>query len=135
NQNVEVPAGRVESLQREFTVRSETDMQTEGEFNRLIVKQASGYLVRLQDVGRAEIGPLDERRVVRYNGNPAIALGVVKQATANPLDVSQAVRTELPTILDSLPDGMQVQVAHDKSVFIEESVKNVYHTIAEAIGL
>jgi len=135
NQNVEVPAGRVESLQREFTVRSETDMQSEEEFNRLIVKQAGGYLVRLQDVGRAEIGALDERKVVRYNGNPAIALGVVKQATANPLDVSQAVRTELPAILDSLPDGMQVQVAHDKSVFIEESVKNVYHTIAEAIVL
>lgn len=135
SQNVEVPAGRVESQQREFTVLSETDLRTEAQFNNMIVKRADGYLVRLAEVGRAELGALDERRIVRYNGNPAIALGIVKQATANPLDVSQAVRKELPVILDSLPDGMQVQVAHDKSVFIEESVKNVYHTIAEAIVL
>ncbi|MGD9867202.1 MAG: efflux RND transporter permease subunit [Hyphomicrobiales bacterium] len=135
SQNVEVPAGRVESQQREFTVLSETDMRTEDQFNKLIVKQSDGYLVRLSDVGQAEIGALDERRNVRFNGNPAIALGIVKQATANPLDVSHAVRAELPTIIESLPDGMQVKVAHDKSVFIEESVKNVYHTIGEAIVL
>ena len=134
-QNVEVPAGRIESQQREFTVLSETDLRTVAQFNDLIVKQTGGYLVRLSDVGRAEIGPLDERRIVRYNGNAAIALGVVKQATANPLDVSQAVRNEIPNIVESLPEGMQVQVAHDKSVFIEESVKNVYTTIGEAIVL
>ncbi len=134
-QNVEVPAGRVESVEREFTVLSETDLQTEQQFNDLVVKDGQGYLVRLSDVGRAEIGAEDERRVVRFNGKSAIALGVVKQATANPLDVSQAVRDELPAILDALPEGMHVQVAHDKSVFIEESVKNVYETIGEALVL
>ena len=59
-----------------------------------IVKEANGYLVRLADVGHAELGPLDERRVVRFNGKPAIALGVIKQATANPLDVSNEVRAD-----------------------------------------
>src|SRR3990172_2074816 len=134
-QNVEVPSGRIESLQREFTVLAETDLRTPAQFNDLIIKDATGYLVRLGDVGHAELGALDERRIVRFNGKPAIALGVVKQATANPLEVSSAVRAVLPSITLSLPDGMQVSVAHDKSVFIAESIKNVYRTIGEAIVL
>ena len=134
-QNVEVPSGRIESLQREFTVLAETDLRTPVQFNDLIVKEANGYLVRLSDVGHAELGALDERRIVRFNGKPAIALGVVKQATANPLEVSQEVNKVLPAVADSLPDGMQVKVAHDKSVFIAESIKNVYRTIGEAILL
>ncbi len=134
-QNVEVPAGRIESSQREFTVLSETDVRTAEQFGRLVLKDANGYLVRLSDVGRTEIAAEDERRVVRFNGNSAVALGIVKQATANPLDVSHAVREALPAILASIPEGMQIKVAHDKSVFIEESVKNVYKTIAEAVVL
>ena len=134
-QNVEVPSGRIESLQREFTVLAETDLRTPEQFNDLIIKEANGYLVRLRDVGYAELGALDERRIVRFNGQPAIALGVVKQATANPLEVSEAVRQVLPSVTNSLPAGMQVRVAHDKSVFIAESIKNVYRTIGEAIVL
>jgi len=134
-QNVEVPAGRIESTMRELTVLSETDLRTPAQFNDLVIKRAEGYLVRLQDIGRAEIGARDQRRVVRFNGEPAIALGVVKQATANPLDVSQAVREVLPRVLESLPEGMDVEVAHDKSVFIQESLDNVYITIGEAVVL
>ncbi|ODR97879.1 multidrug transporter AcrB [Methyloceanibacter methanicus] len=134
-QNVEVPSGRIESLQREFTVLAETDLRTPEQFNDLIIKDANSYLVRLRDVGMAELGPLDERRIVRFNGKPAIAVGVIKQATANPLEVSDAVNEMLPTIRSSLPEGMQVRVAHDKSIFIAESIKNVYTTIGEAIVL
>ena len=134
-QNVEVPSGRIESLQREFTVLAETDLRTPEQFNNLIVKDANSYLVRLSDVGVAELGPLDERRVVRFNGEPAIAVGVIKQATANPLEVSEAVNKVLPRIIEGLPDGMQVRVAHDKSLFISESIKNVYTTIGEAVVL
>jgi len=134
-QNVEVPSGRIESMQREFTVLSETDLRTPQQFNDLIIKDANGYLVRLSDVGRAEIGALDERMTVRFNGKPAIALGVIKQATANPLEVSNEVSEVLPRIAESLPEGMEVRVANDKSVFIAESIKNVYRTIAEAVVL
>ncbi|MGH6865977.1 MAG: efflux RND transporter permease subunit, partial [Methyloceanibacter sp.] len=134
-QNVEVPSGRIESQQREFTVLAETDLRTPAQFNDLIVKDANSYLVRLSDVGRAELGALDERRIVRFNGRPAIALGVIKQATANPLEVSDGVNAVLPAIAQSLPDGMEVRVAHDKSVFIAESIKNVYRTIGEAVIL
>jgi multidrug efflux pump len=134
-QNVEIPAGRIESDEREFTVLSETDLRTPAEFNDLVLRQANGYLIRLSDVGEARIGPADERLIVRYNGRDAIALGVVKQATANPLDVSHAVADELPRVLASLPDGMEVAVGHDSSVYIERSIENVYRTIAEAVAL
>ncbi len=134
-QNVEVPAGRIESAQREFTVLSETDLRTPEQFGDLILRQEKGYLVRLKDVARTELGPLNERRNVRFKGQPAVAMGVIKQATANPLDVSHAVRAELPTITQTLPDGMEVTIGHDKSVFIEHSIDNVYSTIGEAVVL
>ncbi|MBL8660418.1 MAG: efflux RND transporter permease subunit [Rhodospirillales bacterium] len=134
-QNVEIPAGRIESEKREFTVLAETDLRTTEQFENMILRDANGYLVRLGDVGSAELGAADERRRVRFNGTTTVALGVVKQATANPLEVSRAVRESLPSIIDSLPEGMKVAVAHDKAIFIEESIKNVYHAIAEAAVL
>jgi multidrug efflux pump len=134
-QNVEIPSGRIESAEREFTVLAETDMRTAGQFDDLIIKRAEGYLVRLQDVGRAEIGAEQERTAVRFKGESAVALGVVKQATANPLDVSTGVRAVLPVIESGLPDGMQVNIAYDSSVFIDRSIQNVFTTIGEAVLL
>ncbi|MBE0595711.1 MAG: efflux RND transporter permease subunit, partial [Desulfuromonadales bacterium] len=134
-QNVEIPSGRIESSEREFTVLAETDLRTPEQFEALILRDADGYLVRLKDVGRAEVGAKDERRVVRFKGKPAVALGVVKQATANPLDISQAVRQIIPQIEAGLPAGMRVDVAYDRSVFIDRSISNVYWTIGEAVVL
>ncbi|MGD8352712.1 MAG: efflux RND transporter permease subunit [Pseudomonadota bacterium] len=134
-QNVEIPAGRIESTEREFTVLSETDLRTPEQFEDLILKDMGGYLVRLRDVGSAEIGSENERIVVRFNGQPGLALGVVRQSTANPLDVSKAVRAILPSIEASLPDGMKVDIAYDSSIFIEKSIQNVFEAVGEAIIL
>jgi multidrug efflux pump len=134
-QNVEIPGGRIESAQREFTVLSETDLRTPEQFNALIVRQDKGYPVRLSDVGRAEIGSQDDRNIVRVNGNAAVGLGVVKQSTANTLEVATAVREELPKINASLPQGLQLKVAFDSAVFIEESIKGVYRTLLESLVL
>jgi len=134
-QNVEVPAGRIESRMREFTVVSETDLRTPAEFENVILGNVGGYLVRLKDVGRAEIDAADDRIVARYNGRSAVALGVVKQSTANPLEVSNAVRAALPDIERLIPDGMQVDIAYDSSVFIERSIAEVFTTIGEAMAL
>jgi multidrug efflux pump len=134
-QNVEIPAGRIESSQREFTVLSETDLRTPEQFDRLILKEADGYLVRLSDVARTEIAAEDERRIARFNGRSAVGLGVVKQATANPLEVSQAVREALPRIDAALPEGLDVEIAYDSSIFIDASIKAVFTTIAEAVLL
>ena len=134
-QNVEVPAGRIESRQREFTVLAETDLRTAEQFNDLIIADAGGYLVRLKDVGRAEVAALDDRTITRFMGNPAVALGVVKQSTANPLEVSAAVRAALPEIEQVMPQGMKIDIGYDSSIFIAKSIDNVFHTIIEAIVL
>ena len=135
SQNVDIPSGRIESRDREFTVLAETGLRTPEEFENVIISQAEGYLVRLSDVGRAELGAREERRVVRFKGETAVALGIVKQAVANPLEVSEATREILPIITESLPEGMKVAIAYDSSVFIERSIQNVFSTIAEAVVL
>jgi len=134
-QNAEIPAGRIESTDREFLVLSETDLRTAEEFNNLVVKRVDNFLVRLADIGYARIGPQDVRRTVRYGGETAIALGVIKQATANPLDVSKAVHEAVTGISANLPEGMRVGVAYDTTVYINESIDNVYRTILEAVIL
>jgi len=132
NQNVEIPAGRIESTQREFTVLSETDLQTPEQFESIIIKRKGDDFVRLRNIAHAEIAPEDERRVVRFNGKNAIALGIIKQATANPLDVSKGLNELLPKITQSVPDGMSIEIAYDSSIFIDRSIKEVYKTIGEA---
>ncbi|MEW5889603.1 MAG: efflux RND transporter permease subunit [Pseudomonadota bacterium] len=134
-QNVEVPAGRIESREREFSVVSRTDLNTPEEFAEVVVRQVKGYPVRIGDVGRVEIGAAQERSAVRFNGKNAVSLGVVKQATANPLDLSRALRAELPRIIAELPEGMTVNVAYDSSVFIDRSIQAVFTTIGEAVLL
>jgi multidrug efflux pump len=134
-QNVEIPAGLVESADREFSVLSESDLRTVAQFNDLIIKRTGDYFVRLEDIGYAQLAPEEERRVSRYNGNMSVSMGVVKQATANPLDVSQAVREAMPRIEASLPEGMRMGIGYDKSVFIKTSIENVFSTISEAIAL
>ncbi|MBL8247433.1 MAG: efflux RND transporter permease subunit, partial [Candidatus Competibacter sp.] len=134
-QNIELPSGRIESRQREFSVLTESDLRTPEQFNDLIIREAKGYPTRLRDIGYAEIGAADQRNAVRVNGNPSVALGIVKQSTANTLGVAQAVRALLPGIEASLPDGMKITVGYDGSIFIEKSIAAVYKTMLEALGL
>ncbi len=134
-QNIEVPSGRIESSQREFTVLSESDLRTPAQFNQLIIREVKGYPVRLSDIGRAELGAADDRNILRVNGNPAVGLGIVKQSTANTLAVAQAVKAEVPKVAAALPKGMQIAVAFDTSIFIEKSITSVYKVMAEALVL
>jgi multidrug efflux pump len=134
-QNVEIPSGRIESLDREFNVLSRTGLTTPEQFEEIIVKRGGGSQVKMRDVARVELAAQDERRESRFNGRNAIALGIIKQATANPLDVSRAVREELPRINASLPEGMQADLGYDSAVFIDRSIQAVFTTIGEAILL
>ncbi len=133
--NLEVPAGRIESSQREFNVTAATDVQTPEQFRAIGIRTLNGQTVRIGDVARVEQAPQDERVSVRYNGRDAISLGVIRQATANPLELSAAVQTMLPRIIEELPKGVSIEVANDNSIFIDRSIKAVYTTIAEAAVL
>ncbi|HPO17855.1 MAG TPA: efflux RND transporter permease subunit [Rubrivivax sp.] len=133
--NLEVPAGRIESRQREFSVTARTDLNTVAQFADIALKTVNAYTVRLHDVARIEQAAASERSSVRLNGVPSISTGIVRNATANPLEISAAVRTLLPQLQAELPPGLQVRIANDNAVFIDRSVKSVYTTIAEAVLL
>lgn len=134
-QNIEIPAGRIESTDREFTVLAQTDLNTPEEFGNIIVKQAGTHSVRLSDVAAVKLGPLEERQIARFNGKPTIALGVIKQSVANPLQISKSIREVLPELNSVLPQGMKATIAYDSSVFIDASIDAVFHAIFEAIVL
>ncbi|MDO8720472.1 MAG: efflux RND transporter permease subunit, partial [Polaromonas sp.] len=133
--NLELPAGRIESQQREFSVTSQTNLLTSAQFGDIPIKTSNGFSVRVRDVARVAEGAADERSAVRLNGRSAVAVGVIRQATANPLDLSKGVREVIPQLKADLPPDLLIDIANDNSVFIDRSVKNVYKTILEAVLL
>ena len=134
-ENIEVPSGRIESTEREFTVLSETDLRTPEQFDQMIIREVNGYPVRLKDVGHAALGAEDERSGIRVDGSPAVGMGVVKQSTANLLEVARAIKVMLPEIQATLPPGMQFKIGTDRSSFVEDSIRAVYQTLFEALAL
>ena len=135
SRNVEVPAGRIESDRREFTVRSLGELKTPTEFSELVVSNDSGVLVKLKDLGRVELGAEDERSALRFNGTPAVAIGVVRQSKANIIQVADAITHELPRIQESLPPGVKLSVAFDESIFVSRSILEAEETLLIAAGL
>ena len=133
--NLEVPAGRIESQLREFDVTAATDLQRPQEFAQVVIRSVNGLAIRIGDVARVQEAPVDERSFVRLNGRDSVGVGVVKQSTANPLDLSKGVRRLLDKLRKDLPPGVQIEVANDNSVFIDESIKAVFTTIIEAAVL
>jgi len=132
-ENVEIPSGRVEGVDREFTVRTLGELKTAEAFGRLIIAEVDGVPVRLEDVARVEVGPEDERKLVRFDGDPAVGLGVIKQSNANTVDVTDAVKAEVKALRHELPPGVKMEVAYDSSIYIKRSVADVTTTIFEAV--
>jgi multidrug efflux pump len=129
SRNVEIPAGRIESDRREFSVRSLGELKSPGEFAELVVSSGRGQLVKLKDLGRVELGPEDDRNAFRYNGTPAVALGVVRQSKANLIEVAQEIRDALPGIQRDLPAGVRLEVGFDTSLFVKRSISEAQETL------
>ena len=134
-QNLDSPGGRIESTDREFTVLAETDLKSAEQFNEMIISEVRGYQIKLKDVGFAQAGPYENRKIIRINGTNGIALGVVKQSTANTLEVARGIKKILPRLESGLPDGMRMWTAVDTSQFVEASINAVYRTLIEALVL
>jgi multidrug efflux pump len=135
SRNVEVPAGRIESDRREFTVRSLGELKTPDEFAELVVSNANGVLVKLKDLGRVELGAEDERSALRFKGTSAVAIGVIRQSKANIIQVADAIRHELPKIQESLPPGVKLDIAFDESIFVSRSIQEAQETLILAAVL
>ena len=134
-QNVEIPAGRIESSLREFNVLTQTDLQTPEEFGAVVVAQSGGYPIRIRDVAKVEVAAAEERGFQRFMGKTAVGFGIIRQSTGNPLELSKAAIAEMPNIQQSLPKGMKIELNYDSSVFIAQSIKAVFSTIGEAVIL
>ncbi|MEO5797855.1 MAG: efflux RND transporter permease subunit [Gemmatimonadales bacterium] len=135
SRNIEVPAGRIESSRREFTVRSLGELKTPEEFGDLAVSNNNGVLIKLHDIARVELGPQDDRSAIRFGGVPAVGIGVVRQSKANLLDVADGIRAELPRIQAALPPGATLVQAFDQSVFVKRSIADAQRTLIEAAVL
>jgi multidrug efflux pump len=135
-ENVELPAGRIESDARDFTLRVERGYMTAEQFAQMpLVKGEDGYVVRVGDVAKVELTTAERRAYFRSNGQPNVGLGIVKTSTANALDVARAARAAAERIRPTLPEGTDIFVAYDSTVFIEASVERVYATLIEAMIL
>ena len=135
-QNIELPAGRIESGTRDFTLRVERGYQNAEQFAQIpLGKGTDGYVVRLGDVAKVELGPEERRSYLRSNSVPNVGLGIVRTSTANALDVARAARAEADRIRPTLPEGTEIFVAFDSTTFIEASIERVYWTLLEALGL
>jgi hydrophobe/amphiphile efflux-1 (HAE1) family protein len=134
-QNVELPSGRIENLDREMTIETRGQLKTAAEFNRLVIKTEGVKIVRLRDIGYAEEGVEDYRTVARNNGNPCIFLGIVKQSKANIIDVAHGVKEEVEKIRPTLPAGINVVFNYDESVYVERAVEEVWITLGIAFLL
>lgn len=135
-ENVELPAGSIESRDRDFTLRVTRGYQRAEDFAELtLAKGEDGYLVRLGDVARVERASAERRAYFRGNGQPNIGLGIIRTSTANSLDVARSVKDALPAIQETLPEGTRIFVAFDSTIFIDAAVERVYWTLAEAVLL
>jgi multidrug efflux pump len=135
-ENVQIPSGRLESSQREFTLRTNTGFATEDDFRNLVLaKGADDYLTRLGEVAQVQMAPDDVRGYSRTDGLPGMSLGIIPQAKANILQVNQDVRERLDDISTTLPDDINLDVNIDLSIFISESLKEVAHALGVALVL
>jgi multidrug efflux pump len=133
-ENIELPGGRIESTNRELTVRTDSRMSRPEQFREIVVtRAATGAQVLLGEVARIEIGPEDNRGAYRINGRPAIGLGILRQSTANTLSVANGVKAEMDRIRPTLPDGIDTLVGYDESLFISQSIYEVEHALMIAL--
>lgn len=126
-ENIELPGGRIESATKEYSVKVKGEFRSPQEFNDLIVGYHKGAPIRLRDIGRAEDGMEEKRSIARFNGIPAVGLGIQKQSGTNTVEVIDRIKKELVNIRKALPPGMKLGVSFDQSDFIKRSINEVQH--------
>lgn len=135
-ENIELPAGSIESVSRQFTVRVSRAFRTAKDFSALVLARGEdGYLVRLGDVARVELGTEEDRILFRGNGVAMVGIGIIKQSTANTIAVARAAKAEMARLNTTLPEGMKINQNYDSSVFVEGAVNEVYMTLVVAMLL
>jgi len=136
SENVELPAGRIESQEREFSLRTDTGLHSAEEFASLVIgRSPDNQVVRLGEVAEVRVEAEDNRYVSRSDGVPGISMGIVPQSKANVLAVNQAVTEEIERLRDVVPEDVKVEVNIDFSIFIREELKEVLLTLSVALTM
>lgn len=134
-ENVELPSGRIEGQTTELSVRTMGRLETAEEFNNLIIREEDGRKVRFRDIGTAELGPLNERTVLKRNGVPMVGVVAMPQPGSNQLDIAEEFFNRVERIERDLPEDVSLAVGFDTSEYIQQSVNEVEQTIFLALAL
>jgi multidrug efflux pump len=135
-ENVELPAGRLDSIEREFTLRTDTNLRTEEDFRDLVVGRGpEGYLVRLSEVAEVRLASEDDRSISRSNGVIGTSMAIIPQSKANVLAISDLVEKRLEEVQRTLPKDMTAEINIDNGIFIAASLKNVVFALSETLVL
>ncbi len=134
-ENVELPSGSIEGNTTELTIRTMGLMHTAKEFNDLVIREDNSRIIRLSDIGRAELGPQDTRSYMKMNGVPMVGVVVVPQPGANHIDIADAVYERVKMMRKDLPDDVKLSYGFDNTKFIRASIDEVKQTVYEAFIL
>ncbi len=134
-ENVELPSGRIEGDNTELSIRTIGRLQTEGEFDNLIIKEVSGNIVRVKDVGYSELGAENERTILKRDGIPMVGVVLISQAGANNIAIADEFYKRLEIIKKSLPPDIKTGIGFDITKFIRNSIEEVEETIILAFSL
>lgn len=134
-QNVEQPAGKIISKNREYLVTTIASLEKPEEFENAVIATKNHHLVRLREIGRAEVSAEDKKTKTLFNGKRGVSVSVIKQSNANPIDVARGVKKMVENMKHILPEGVTIHVGSDRTFFIEQSIKEVYKTLGEATFL
>ena len=134
-ENVELPSGSIEGNTVELTLRTMGQMHTADEFNNIILKKIGGNIIRISDVGRAELGPADLKSYMKMNGVPMVGVAVIPQPGANHIEIADAVYARMEQMKKDLPDDVEYTYGFDSTKFIRASIDEVKSTIYEAFIL
>lgn len=133
--NVELPAGSVESSTRDFTVRAKGRLNSVDEFRQLVIRRDGNDLLRLGEVANVQMGVESDTSRLRFNGQTAVGLGVIRQSKSNTVAVSDLVQAELDKIRETLPPEVNIAESYDESIFIRASIREVAITLAISVSL
>src|SRR5664279_2459979 len=134
-ENVEMPGGKIRGTSTELTVKTFGRLETEDDFNNLIIKQTDNQVVRFSDIGEAVLGPQNEESGARINGVTGVVLALIPLPGANDIQIADEFYKRLGQIKENAPKGMELEIARDKSIFVRQSVSDVIETLIIAISL
>ena len=134
-ENVEMPGGKIRGNATELTVKTFGRLETEDDFNNLIIRQVDNQIVRLRDIGEAVLGPQNEESGAQINGNTGVVLALIPLPGANDIQIADEFYKRLDQIKENAPKGMELYIQRDKSIFVRQSVSDVAETLMIAIGL